>query len=47
MDRKVIDPSVVWVVLLYGPRGDQYDSQGKHFLIKSTILNDLDGLKGE
>ena len=38
MDQEVIDLSVVRVVLLYGPRGDQY---------KSTILNDLDGPKGE
>ena len=38
MDREVIDPSVVRVVLLYGPRCDQYDSQGKHCLIKVLYL---------
>ena len=38
MDREVIDSSVVRVVLLHGPRDDQYDSQGKNCLIKVSHL---------
>ena len=38
MDREVIDSSIVRVVLLNGPKGDQYDSQGKNCLGKVSHL---------
>ena len=38
MDQEAIDPSVVRVVLLYGPRGDQLDSRGKNCLSKVSHL---------
>ena len=48
MDREVINPSVVYVVLLYGPKNDKYIGFPKKALpYKSIILNDLDGSKRE
>ena len=44
MDQEVIDPSLVRVILLYGPRSG---FPRKTLPYKSTILNDLDGSKGE
>ena len=47
MDPKVIDHNKTQVILLHGPKGDQYNSQGLIFLGTSIKLFNLDGPVGE